>query len=213
MKTFSLYVPKFNRTLTQSDVTSSICHLLKIPEHRLTYEAYREVRKHPKIQAMLDAQREEVFSWYRKQEKKVDNLVEYAIGRMNRDHDGYPSEEEIDALRAFASEVKNKILHVAWCSASGQKWREWRHHKTDMDEALTVIYNYRKSPEWRQPWTVYFTWEGDGKKYPRILAPVKRKPRRWNPDRRTPAAPKGETTAHNVHYFPGYENISSPDKK
>ena len=55
MKTFSLYVPKFNRTLPQSDVTASICHLLKIPEHRLTYEAYREVRKHPKIQAMLDA--------------------------------------------------------------------------------------------------------------------------------------------------------------
>ena len=213
MKSFSLFVPKFNNTLTQADIIASICLLLKVPEHRLKYDAYREARKHPKIQAMLDEQRTEVFKWYRKQEALIEKLVGYAVDRMNRDHDGYAYDEEIDALRAFAEKVKNKILHVAWCSASGQKWREWRHWKTEMDEALTVIYNYRKSPEWRQPWTVYFTWEGDGKKYPRILAPVKRKPRRWNPERRTPAAPKGENTAHIVHYFPGHENISSPDKK
>ena len=213
MKSFSLFVPKFNNTLTQADIIASICLLLKVPEHRLKYDAYREARKHPKIQAMLDEQRTEVFKWYRKQEALIEKLVGYAVDRMNRDHDGYAYDEEIDALRAFAEKVKNKILHVAWCQASGQKWREWKHHKADMDEAIGVIFNYRKSPQWEQPWTVYFTWEGDGKQYPRTLAPVKRKPRRWNPERRTPAVPKGENTAHIVHYFPGHENISSPDKK
>ena len=208
MKTFSLFVPKFNNTLTQADITASICLLLKVPEYRLKYDAYREARKHPKIQAMLDEQREEVFAWYRKQEKKVDNLVEYAIGRMDRDHDGFTYEEEIDALRAFASEVKNKILHVAWCQASGQKWREWKHHKADMDEALTIIYNYRKSPQWQQPWTVYFTSEHDGKQYPRTLAPVKPKRRVWNPERRTPAVPKKDSVAYDVGSFPS----SSPVK-
>ena len=195
MKTFSLFVPKFNNTLTQADITASICLLLKIPEHRLKYDAYREARKHPKIQAMLDAQRTEVFKWYRKQEALIEKLVGYAVDRMNRDHDGYAYDEEVAALKAFASEVKNKILHVAWCSASGQKWREWRHHKTDMDEAIGVIYNYRKSPEWRQPWTVYFTWEGDGKQYPRTLAPVKKKPVKWEPRAKTPA-----TWASSINY-------------
>ena len=174
MKSFSLFVPKFNNTLTQADIIASICLLLKVPEHRLKYDAYRAARKHPKIQAMLDEQRTEVFKWYRKQEALIEKLVGYAVDRMDRDHDGYAYDEEIDALRAFAEKVKNKILHVAWCQASGQKWREWKHHKTDMDEAIGVIFNYRKSPQWQQPWTVYFTWEGDGKKYPRILAPVKK---------------------------------------
>ena len=202
MKTFSLFVPKFNNTLTQADITASICLLLKIPEHRLKYDTYREARKHPKIQAMLDEQRTEVFKWYRKQEALIEKLVGYAVDRMNRDHDGYAYDEEIDALRAFAEKVKNKILHVAWCQASGQKWREWKHHKADMDEAIGVIFNYRKSPQWQQPWTVYFTWEGDGKKSPRVLAPVKRKPRRWNPERRTPAVPKKDSVAYDVGSFP-----------
>ena len=209
-KPFSLYVPKFNNTFSEADVCDAISLLLKTPHYRLKAKDYRETRKHPRIQKMLLEQREEVFDWYWKQDALVEKLVGFAIDRMQRDHDGYAYEAEIEALRAFARKAKNKILHVAWCQAHGQRWRDWKHHKADMDEALGVIFNYRKSPDWEQPWTVFFKWNGG--LYPRTLAPVKRKPRRWNPEAKIPAVPKGENTAHIVHHFPGYENISFPDK-
>ena len=172
-KPFSLYIPKFSNTFSHAAVYDAISLILKTPHYRLKAKDYDEGRKHPKIQKMLHAQREEVFTWFWKQDALVDKLVGYAIERMQRDHDGYAYDEEIEALRAFAEKAKDKILHVAWCQAHGQRWRDWKHWKADMDEALGTIANYRKSPQWEQPWTVYFTWT-DGKKYPRTLAPVKR---------------------------------------
>ena len=183
-KPFSLYVPKFDNTFSEADICDAISLILKTPHFRLKAKDYREGRKHPRIQKMLDGQRTEVFAWYRKQEALIEKLVGFAIERIDRDHEGYAYPEEIDALRAFAEKAKDKVLHVAWCQANGRRWRDWKHWKADMDEALGVIFNYRKSPQWEQPWTVYFTWEGDGKQYPRTLAPVKRFSKRTKTDRK-----------------------------
>ena len=182
---FSLYVPKFKNTFDEAAVADAISLILKTPHFRLKAKDYEETRKDRRIQKMLLDQRYEVFDWFHKQEALVDRLVGYAVDRMNRDHDGYAYEEEIDALKAFAEKAKDKILHVAWCQAHGQRWRTWKHHKAGMDEALGTIANYRKRPDWEQPWVVYFQWH-DGQ-HPRTLAPVKKKPVKWEPEAKTPA--------------------------
>lgn len=157
MKPFSLYIPRFNSAITESDIEKAIALSLKKQPFYIKPKEYEEARKTLRSVKLLQAaQSEEVWAVYEKLCKTIDRQLEYAQNRIIRDHEGYILwEEEYAILRSYTQGVKDLLWGLLWRLGRKAKWYQVASTKEELDAHLTLLHNYRRTSRWEMPsWVI-----------------------------------------------------------